>query len=127
MIFGVEPVFGLHRHDVRAQLPRIAHKRAGLDAETLRRVARRNPHGGIRQRLHDDDGLAPQGRVFLLLARRKKGVEVFWANATSLAETAANNTPAAVTTRRLFLIFIASLCDLSLANYRARRPLAANC
>ena len=30
----------------------------------------------IRRRLHDDDGLAAQGRVFLLLARRKEGVEI---------------------------------------------------
>ena len=33
-------------------------------------------HGGLRQRLHDDDGLPAQGRVFLLLARRKEGVEI---------------------------------------------------
>jgi hypothetical protein len=32
--------------------------------------------GGIRHGLHDDDGLPAQGRVFLLLARRKEGVEI---------------------------------------------------
>jgi len=55
----------------RAQLPRIA-----LDAETLGRVAGGNRHGGFRQRLHDDDRLPAQSRVFLLFARREEGVQV---------------------------------------------------
>src|ERR1700730_12018022 len=39
-------------------------------------VAGGNRAGGIRQRLHDVDGLAAQGRVFLLFARCKEGVEI---------------------------------------------------
>jgi hypothetical protein len=69
-------VIGLHRDHVRAHLPRIAHQGASLDAERLGRVAGGDRHGGFRRRLDDDDGLAAQGRVFLLLARRKEGVEI---------------------------------------------------
>jgi hypothetical protein len=76
VILGVELVIGLHRNDIRAQLARVAHEGAGLDAERLGGVARRDRHGGIRQGLHDDDRLAAQGRVFLLPARRKEGVEI---------------------------------------------------
>jgi hypothetical protein len=76
VVFGVEPVIGLHRHDRRAQLARNAHQVAGLDAERLGRVARGDRYAGIRQGLHDNNGLPAQGRVFLLLARRKKGVEI---------------------------------------------------
>ena len=47
-----------------------------LDAEGFGRVAGGDRHGGIRQRLDDDDGLPAQARVFLLLARREEGVEV---------------------------------------------------
>jgi hypothetical protein len=32
--------------------------------------------GGFRKHLHDDNRLPAQGRVFLLLARRKEGVEI---------------------------------------------------
>jgi hypothetical protein len=39
-------------------------------------VAGGNREGGIRHRLQDDDRLAAQGRIFLLFARRKKGVEI---------------------------------------------------
>jgi hypothetical protein len=60
----------------RAQPPRFAHKRSGLDAECLGRVAGGDRHRGIRERLHDDHGLAAQGRGFLLLARRKESVEI---------------------------------------------------
>jgi hypothetical protein len=45
-------------------------------AECLGRVAGGDGHGGFRQRLHDDHRLPAQGRVFLLLARRKEGIEV---------------------------------------------------
>jgi hypothetical protein len=76
VIVGVEPVIGLHRDDRGAQPPRFAHERAGLDAEGFGRVTRRNGTGGVRERLHDDDGLAAQRRIFLLLARRKEGVEI---------------------------------------------------
>ena len=76
MIVGVDPMPGLHRDDLGAQPPRGAHQGACLDAERLGGVARSDRAGGIRQRLHDDDGLAAQGRVFLLFARRKKGVEI---------------------------------------------------
>jgi hypothetical protein len=44
--------------------------------KALRRVARRDRHGGICQSLHDDDRPPAQGWVFLLLARRKEGVEI---------------------------------------------------
>ena len=71
MIVGVDPMPGLHRDDLGAQPPRGAHQGACLDAERLGGVARSDRAGGIRQRLHDDDGLAAQGRVFLLFARRK--------------------------------------------------------
>lgn len=50
--------------------------RPGLDAETLGDVTGGNGDGAIRQRLHDDDRLAARGRGLLLLARRKKGIEV---------------------------------------------------
>ena len=76
MIVAVELVIGLHRDGGRAQPPRFAHERAGLDAESLGRVAGGNGDGGIRRCLHDDDRLPAQGRVFLLLARRKEGVEI---------------------------------------------------
>jgi hypothetical protein len=35
-------------------------------------TARGDRDGGIRRRLHDDDGLAAQGRIFLLFARDAK-------------------------------------------------------
>jgi hypothetical protein len=76
VIVGIEAVIGLHRDHGRAQPPRVLHERAGLDAVGLGRVAGGDRHGGIRRRLHDDDGLAAQRRVFLLFARRKKGVEI---------------------------------------------------
>ena len=76
MIFGVEPVIGLHRDYVLAQLARIAHQGAGLDAKTFGHIAGGDRDGGIRQRLDDDDRPAAQGGVFLLLARRKEGVEI---------------------------------------------------
>jgi hypothetical protein len=71
LILGVEPVIGLHRNGSRAQLPRIAHQGAGLDAERLGRVAGCDRHGRIRQGLLDNNRVPAQGRVFLLLARRK--------------------------------------------------------
>ena len=76
VIIGVEPVIGLHRDDVGAQPPRLAHDRPGLDAEGLGGVAGGNGDGAIRRRLHDDDGLAAQGRGLLLLARRKERIEI---------------------------------------------------
>lgn len=76
VIFAVDPVIGRHRDDVGAQAPRLAHECAGLNAERLGRVARGNRDGEFRERLHDDDGLAAQGRGLLLLARRKEGVEI---------------------------------------------------
>jgi hypothetical protein len=72
----VDPVPGLHRGHGGAQPARIPHKGAGFDAERLGRVAGGDRHGAIRQRLHDDDRLAAQRRVFLLFARRKEGVEI---------------------------------------------------
>ena len=74
MIFGVEPVIGPERNDVRAQPPRIAYQGAGLDADRLGRVAGGDRHGGFRRRLYDDNRLPAQGRVLLLLARREKGL-----------------------------------------------------
>jgi len=68
VIIGIEPVIGLHRDHRRAQAPRIAHQSAGLDAVGLGRVAGGDRDGGIRRRLHDDDGLSAQGRIFLLFA-----------------------------------------------------------
>ena len=62
VIVAVEPVIGLHRDDGGTQPPRLAHEGAGLDAECLGRVAGGDRDGGIRERLHDDDGLAAQGR-----------------------------------------------------------------
>ena len=76
MIIGIEPVIGLHGNDRGAKPPRLAHEGAGLDAEAFGRVAGGNGAGGVRERLHDDDGLAAQGRVFLLFARCKEGVEI---------------------------------------------------
>jgi hypothetical protein len=76
VILAVEAVIGLHRDHGRAQPPRFAHERAGLDAESLGRVAGGDRDGGIRERLHDDHGLAAQGRGLLLLARRKESVEI---------------------------------------------------
>ena len=69
-------MIGLHRDDGRAQPPRLPYQAAGFDAEGLGRVAGGDRDGGIRRGLHDDDGLAAQARIFLLLARRKKGVEI---------------------------------------------------
>jgi hypothetical protein len=69
-------VIGLHRDDRGAQPPRLAHDGAGLDAETLGGVAGCDRDGAVRQRLHDDHGLAAQGRGLLLLARRKERVEI---------------------------------------------------
>ena len=72
VIIGIEAMIGLHRNDVGAQLPCLAPQGASLYAE--------RPGGdrdrGIRRRLHDDDGFAAQGRVFLLFARRKEGVAI---------------------------------------------------
>ena len=76
MILDVEAMIGLHGDHSRAQLARGAHQGPGLDAEGLGRVAGGDGDGGIRQRLHDNDRLAAQGRVFLLLVRREEGVEV---------------------------------------------------
>ena len=76
VIIGVETVIGLHRDDIGAQAPRLFDQRAGLDAESLGGIAGGDRAGGIRRRLHDDDRLAAQGRVFLLFARREEGVEV---------------------------------------------------
>lgn len=76
VILAIEPMIGLHRNHSGAQPPRLAHDRAGLDAESLGRVAGGNGDGRIRRRLHDDDGLAAQGRGLLLLARRKEGIEI---------------------------------------------------
>jgi hypothetical protein len=76
VILGIEPMVGLHRDDGRAQPPRLPHQGAGLDAVGLCRVAGGNRDGGFRRRLHDDDGPAAQGRVFLLLARCEEGVEI---------------------------------------------------
>jgi hypothetical protein len=76
VIVGIETVIGLHGNDRGAKPPRIPHERAGLDAEGLGRVARGNGTGGVRKRLHDDDGLAAQRGIFLLFARRKEGVEI---------------------------------------------------
>jgi hypothetical protein len=76
VIIGIEPVIGLHGDDRGAKPPGIAHQGAGLDAEAFGRVARGNRAGGVRERLHDDHGLAAQGRGLLLLARRKESVEI---------------------------------------------------
>lgn len=76
VILAIEPVIGPHRDDGGAQAPRLADDRAGLDAECLGRVAGGNRDGAVGRRLHDDDGLAAQGRGLLLLARRKEGIEV---------------------------------------------------
>ena len=76
MIIGIEPVIGLHRNDRGAKPPRFAHEGAGFNPEGLGRVARSNGTCGVGERLHDDDGLAAQGRRFLLFARCKEGVEI---------------------------------------------------
>jgi hypothetical protein len=76
VIIGVEPVIGLHRNDIGAQVPCLAHERAGFDTEPLGRVAGGDRDGGIRRRLYDDDVLAAQDGVFLLLALCKEGVEI---------------------------------------------------
>jgi hypothetical protein len=76
VIIGIEPVIGLHRDYIGAKPPRLAHEGAGLDAEAFGRVAGGNGAGGVRERLHDDDGLTAQGRIFLLFARCKEGVVI---------------------------------------------------
>ena len=76
VIFDVELVMGRHQLHIRAEPPRFIHQRAGLDAEGFRRVASRDRAGGLRHRRHDDDRLAAQLRVFLLLARGEKAVEI---------------------------------------------------
>jgi hypothetical protein len=76
VILGVEPMISLHRDHGRAQLARLAHQGAGLDAEGLGRIAGGDCDGALRQRLHDDHGLAAQGRGLLLLARRKESVKI---------------------------------------------------
>jgi len=58
---------------------------AGLDAETLGGVAGSDRDRGIRRRLHDDDGLAAQGRVFLLFARAKKALRSRNSHCTGLS------------------------------------------
>jgi hypothetical protein len=69
-------VIGLRRNDLGAQPARLPHQGAGLNAEAFGRIARGNGDGRVRQRLHDDDGLAAQGGIFLLFARCKEGVEI---------------------------------------------------
>ena len=76
VILDVELVVGRHQLHIRAQPPRFVHECAGLDAESLGRVARGDGAGGLRHRRHDDDRLAPQLRILLLLARGKKTVEI---------------------------------------------------
>jgi hypothetical protein len=76
VVRGVEPVIGLHRDDVGAKQPCIPDEGVGLDAESLGRVAGGDDAGALRQRLHDDDRLVAQRRIFLLFARRKEGVEI---------------------------------------------------
>jgi hypothetical protein len=48
VVIGVEAVIGLHRNDRGAKPPRFAHQGAGLDAESLGRVARGDRAGGVR-------------------------------------------------------------------------------
>jgi hypothetical protein len=76
VIIGIEPVIGLDGNDIGAKPPRFAHEDAGFDAEGFGRVAGGNRAGRIRERLHDDDGLIAERRIFLLFARCKKGVEI---------------------------------------------------
>jgi hypothetical protein len=56
--------------------PRLAHDRAGLDAESLGGVAGGNGDSAVGRRLHDNDRLAAQGRGLLLLARCKEGIKI---------------------------------------------------
>src|SRR5262245_10362610 len=58
------------------EAPRFMHERAGLDAEGFGGVARGDRAGGLRHRRHDDDGLAAQRRVFLLLAGGEEAIEI---------------------------------------------------
>ena len=60
---------GHSRRASRTIVPVLMPKRLG-------RVAGGDGDGAIRQRLHDDDGLAAQGRGLLLLARRKERIEI---------------------------------------------------
>jgi hypothetical protein len=73
VIIGVEPVIGLHRDDFAAEAPRIAQQSAGLAAVGLGGVAGGDGDSGLRGRLHDNDGLAAQGRGFSPLARGEEG------------------------------------------------------
>ena len=52
------------------------HQRAGLDAEGFGWIARGDGAGGLHHRRHDDDRLAPQGRIFPPLARGEKTVQI---------------------------------------------------
>ena len=76
VVLDVELVMGLHQLHIRAEPPGFVHQRAGLDAERFRRIAGGDRAGGLRHRRHDDDRLAPQLRIFLLLARSEKAVEI---------------------------------------------------
>jgi hypothetical protein len=76
VVLDVKFVVSLQKLHIRAEPPRLVHKRARLDAEGFRRVAGGNRAGRLRDRRHDDDGLAPQVRIFLLLARDEKTIEI---------------------------------------------------
>jgi hypothetical protein len=67
---------GLYRDHGGANPLRLAHERAGGDAEALGLVAGGDRASRAGQRLHDDDRLAAQGRIVLLFARREEGVEI---------------------------------------------------
>jgi hypothetical protein len=58
--------------EIRSQIDTTSR----IDTERLGRIAGGNRDRAIRRRLHDDDRLPAQGRVFLLLVRRKEGVEI---------------------------------------------------
>jgi hypothetical protein len=76
VIFNVELVVGLHQLHIRAAPTRFMHQRTGLDAEAFRQIAGRDRACGLRHSRHDYERLAPQLRMFLLLARREKAIEI---------------------------------------------------
>ena len=76
VILDVELVVGRHEQHVGAKPPRLVHQRAGLDAEGLGGVAGCDGAGRLRHRRHDDDRLAPERRILLLLAGREETVQI---------------------------------------------------
>lgn len=70
-------VVGFDKDNARAEMPRLANRRAGLHAEGLCLVAGGNAAGGLNpQRRHHPHRPTPQARLQLLFHRGEKTVKV---------------------------------------------------